>query len=89
MGAHFIADCKSVKRCSICKQKHHTSLHIKGYKNNNENSNKRNNTNNPSTSKEVTGTETVALSTNSWQLLNQPLLATAIVNISSNNGLNF
>ena len=61
LGAHFIADCK----CSICKQKHHTSLHIKGYKNNNENSNKRNNTNNPSTSKEVTSTETVALATNS------------------------
>ena len=50
LGTHFIADCKSTKRCNTCKQKHHTTLHIKGYKknpknNNNETLNTANNTN--------------------------------------------
>lgn len=67
LGPHFISDCKSTKRCTICKNKHHTSLHIKGYKKSN-NANITNTEAQPianTSNKEVTVPGTAALSTSS------------------------
>ena len=65
LGAHFISNCSSTKRCTICKQKHHTSLHIKGFKKNTKNTNTDTNNATRSTNTEVAITDTSTLSTNS------------------------
>ena len=63
LGAHFISDCKSTKTCTICKQKHHTSLHIKGFKKNTKNGNSGTNNSAHSSNKEVATAETNAFLT--------------------------
>ena len=90
LGPHFITQCNSTKTCQTCHKKHHTSLHIKGFKIKKVvKSNDSNDIQNPSTSSQSTVTESVTLSTQSWKLATSSLLPTAVIKVSNSFGCDF